>query len=247
MFRKIGNPKSALWNNCVGQQYGSQYGSWCSKWAVYLARFGVPKTCNIWVSGHLQYEQGIRVVFLKTGRCPFRFDSPLVFWESKTGEENGAFSSIRLVILTVFLCLGSWFGGQNPATFSFSGSLNTMTKTRRYPQNGTWCPPLCFALNSTKTLQNLILWTHHHGEGNGPSSSKRSVVPSVLPCLEPQGWGSPRRVASRGVLTITVRPGHPFSFTVNSQLWLFLLYLAWIFWVLTSSPPWKHSSSNENH
>ena len=27
----------------------------------------------------------------------------------------------------------------------------------------------------------------------------------------------------------------------------FLPYLASVFWVLTSSPPWKHSSSNENH
>ena len=76
MFRKIGNPKSNLWNNCVGHQYGREYGPYSSKRAVSLARCEVPKTCNSWVSGRLQ-----------------------------DGQENGPFSSSRVVVLSVVLCL----------------------------------------------------------------------------------------------------------------------------------------------
>ena len=149
MFRKVGNPKSALRNNCVGLRHGREYGPYSSQRAVSLVRCEVPK--------NLQNDT------LRT---------------SKTVGNYGALSSIRTVVTSVFLYL------------CFSGTPKRERVTGRLHQYGPQSSPFSFALNSklgVKTLQNFILWTHHHGEGNRPSSSERSMVPSVLPCLKPQG------------------------------------------------------------
>ena len=104
MFRKIGNPKNALRNNCVGQHHGREYGPYSLRWAVSLARFDEPKnlqlissgshktegiTCRLphngplslplyftFVSMGFQNGRGERDVFLNTARSPLRFPLP---------------------------------------------------------------------------------------------------------------------------------------------------------------------------
>ena len=106
MFRKIGNPKNTLRNNCVGLRHGREYGPYFSRRVVSLARFDVPKNLQKLTFGIPQtvgeYEtfppirtvvpfvfpylsfsetprwEGQRDVFLNTARSPLRIPLPWI-------------------------------------------------------------------------------------------------------------------------------------------------------------------------
>ena len=118
MFRKIGNPKSALRNNCVGHRHGRGYGPYYPKWAVVLARFDGTKNLQNSHSQDTFKTEG------NTNRLPHHeplslpFGLPLISLNFKTGGGNGTFSSTWPVVLSVFLYLGSKNSSQKPTKYS---------------------------------------------------------------------------------------------------------------------------------
>ena len=77
MFRKIGNPKSTLRNNCVGQHHGREYEPYSSRRAVSLARFDGAQSLQTPIFWTLQDGRGLRDVLLTTVRIPSRLPLPL--------------------------------------------------------------------------------------------------------------------------------------------------------------------------